>query len=48
MGGLGIPHPDEAIRGFQQNLLQKVYKKGLQIPTAILPSTLLGLLDRTN
>jgi hypothetical protein len=24
MRGLGIPHPDETIKGFQQNLLQKM------------------------
>jgi hypothetical protein len=25
MGGLGIPHPDETIQGFRQNLIQKIY-----------------------
>ncbi len=44
--GLGIPHSDETIRGFQQNLIQKIYKKGLHTLTASLPSILLGLLDR--
>jgi hypothetical protein len=48
LGGLGISHQNETIQGFQQNLLQKVYKKRLQNPTASLPSILLGLLDRAN
>jgi hypothetical protein len=42
MGGLGIPHPDKTIRGFQQNLIQKIYKTGFHNPTASLPSRPLG------
>jgi hypothetical protein len=45
MGGLGIPHPEKIIRGFQQNLIQKIYKKGLHTPTASLPCILVGLLE---
>jgi hypothetical protein len=48
LGGPGISHQDETIRGFQQNLLQKIYKKRLQNPTASLSSIVLGLLDRAN
>ncbi len=48
MDGLGIPHPDEMIRGFQQDLLLKIYKKGHQTSTASLPSILLGLLYSGN
>ena len=48
MGGLGIPHPDETIQGFQQNLLQKIYRKNRTDPTANPSSILLGLLDRAN
>jgi hypothetical protein len=46
LGGLGIPHSEETIQGFQQNLIQKIYKNGLHTPTASLLSILLGLLDR--
>jgi hypothetical protein len=46
MGGLGISHPDETIPGFQQNLLQKIFKQGITNPTVNIPSILLGLLDR--
>jgi hypothetical protein len=48
MGGLGIPHPDEIIQGFRQNLLQKIFKQNRNNPTAHLPRILAGLLARAN
>jgi hypothetical protein len=48
MGGLGIPHPDETIQGFRQNLIQKIYKQHRRNPAAHLPSILAGLLVRAN
>ncbi len=45
MGGLGIPHHDETIQGFRQNLIQKIYR---QNPSAHLPTILAGLLVRAN
>jgi hypothetical protein len=48
MGGLGIPHPDETIQGFRQNLIQKIYKQHRRNPAAHLPSVLAGLLARAN
>jgi hypothetical protein len=48
MGGLGIPHPDEIIQGFRQNLLQKISKQARNNPNAHLPRTLAGLLTRAN
>ncbi len=47
-GRHGYSTPGEIIWGFQQNLIQKIYKKGLHTPTASLPSILLGLLDWAN
>jgi hypothetical protein len=48
MGSFGIPHPDETIQGFRQNLIQKMYKKHRLQPTAHLPSILAGLLYQAN
>jgi hypothetical protein len=48
MGGLGIPHRDETIQGFTQNLIQKIYRQYRQQPTAHLPAILTGLLVRAN
>ncbi len=48
MGGLGIPHPDETIQGFRQNLIQKIYRQHRQNPAAHLPIILAGLLARAN
>jgi hypothetical protein len=48
MGGLGIPHPDEIIQGFRQNLLQKISKQARRDPNAHLPRILAGLLVRAN
>ncbi len=48
MGGLGIPHPDEIIQGFRQNLLQKISKQIRSNPNAHLPRILAGLLVRAN
>ncbi len=48
MVGLGIPLLDETTSGFQQILMQKIYKQGSTTLTANLPSKLLGLLDRAN
>jgi hypothetical protein len=48
MGGLGIPHPDETIQGFRQNLIQKIYRQHRQNPAAHLPTILAGLLAKAN
>ncbi len=48
MGGLGIPHPDETIQGFRQNLIQKIFKQHRNNPAAHLPTILDGLLTRAN
>jgi hypothetical protein len=48
MGGLGIPHSDEIIQGFRQNLLQKISKQSRNNPSALLPRILAGLLIRAN
>ncbi len=48
MGGLGIPHPDEIIQGFRQNLLQKISKQTRSNPNAHLPRILAGLLVKAN
>jgi hypothetical protein len=48
MEELVIPHQDETLRGFQQNLVVKIYKQGSFTPTANLPSILLGFLNRAN
>jgi hypothetical protein len=48
MGGLGIPHPDEIIQGFRQNLIQKIVKQARNNPTAYMPRILAGLLNRAN
>ncbi len=40
MGGLGIPHPDETIQGFRQNLIQKIYRQYRLQPAAYLPAIL--------
>jgi hypothetical protein len=39
-GGLGIPYPDKTNKGFQQNLLQKMYRQGRLQPLAFLPAIL--------
>jgi hypothetical protein len=46
--GLGVLHPDETIKRFQQNLLQKNDGQGRLQPLATLPTILAGLLDRAN
>ncbi len=49
MGGLGIQSIENTVRGFQQNLVQKIYKKANQPETdSLLPSILNGLLRRIN
>jgi hypothetical protein len=48
MGGLGIPHPDEIIQGFRQNLIQKIVKQSRNNPASCLPRILAGLLARAN
>jgi hypothetical protein len=48
MGGLGIPHPDETIQGFRQNLIQKIFRQNRNNPAAHLPTILAGLLARAN
>jgi hypothetical protein len=48
MVGLGIPHPDEIIQGFRQNLIQRIVKQARNNPTACLPRILAGLLIRAN
>ncbi len=48
MGGLGIPHPDEIIQGFHQNLIQRIVKQSRINPAACLPRILAGLLTRAN
>jgi hypothetical protein len=48
MGGLGIPHPDEIIQGFRQNLIQRIVKQSRNNPTSCLPRILAGLLTRAN
>jgi hypothetical protein len=49
MGGLGIQPIENTIQGFQQNLLQKIYKKANQPETdSLLPRVLNGLLRRVN
>jgi hypothetical protein len=49
MGGLGIPHPDETIQGFRQNLIQKIFYRQYWLqPAAHLPTILTGLLARAN
>jgi hypothetical protein len=48
MGGLGIPHPDEIIQGFRQNLVQKIVKQARNTPNAYMPRILAGLLIRAN
>jgi len=48
MGGLKIAHPKELVKGFQQNLIQRILQKDtLDIPS-LLPDLLQGLLDRVN
>ena len=46
MGGLRIPHPDDIIRGFQQNLIQRIILKESQDIPSLLPSLLRGILAR--
>jgi hypothetical protein len=48
MKGLRIPHLDETIQGFWQNLEQKIFKQHRQQTTAHLPTILAGLLARAN
>jgi hypothetical protein len=48
MGGLGIPHPNETIQGFRQNLIQKIFRQHRQNPAAHLPTILADLLARAN
>ncbi len=48
MGGLGIPHPDEIIQGFRQNLIQRIAKQSRNNPAACLPRILAGLLTRAH
>jgi hypothetical protein len=49
MGGFRVPHPDETIKRFQQNLLQEINRKG-DYDNGNSPhySVLAGLLDRAN
>jgi hypothetical protein len=44
----GIPHPDETVIVYQQDLLQKIPKHRQTNPTTNLPSILLGLLDKAD
>jgi hypothetical protein len=49
MGGLGIQPIENTVQGFQQNLVQKIYKKANQPETgSLLPHILNGLLLRIN
>jgi hypothetical protein len=49
MGGLGIQSIENTVQGFQQNLVQKIYKKANQPGTdSLLPRILNGLLRRIN
>ena len=48
MGGLKIAHPKELVKGFQQNLIQRILQKDtLNIPS-LLPELLQGLLHRVH
>jgi hypothetical protein len=48
MDGLGIPHPHETIKGFRQNLIQRIYRQNRTKPTANLLSILAALLNKAN
>jgi hypothetical protein len=48
MRGLGIPHPDEIIQGFRQNLIKKINRQHRQNPSAHLSTILAGLLAIAN
>jgi hypothetical protein len=49
MGGLGIQSIENTVQGFQQNPVQKVYKKANQpVTDSLLPRILNGLLRRIN
>jgi hypothetical protein len=50
MGGLGVQPIENTVQGFQQNLLQKIYRRGAnELATgSLLPRILNGLLIRVN
>jgi hypothetical protein len=50
MGGLGVQPIENTVQGFQQNLLQKIYRRGVnEVATGtLLPRILNGLLLRVN
>jgi len=48
MGGLGIQPPENTVQGFQQNLIQKLYKKINDPQGSLLPDILSKLLQRSN
>ena len=48
MGGLGIQPPENTVQGFQQNLIQKLYKRINQPQGSLLPDILSKLLQRSN
>jgi len=44
LGGLDIPHPEDIITGFQQNLIQRILQKNTRQIPSVLPDMLEGLL----